>query len=153
MLFLCGTSRQILGTICARRCVHDRLLHAHVLGVDHAWLISHVVGVTGAGINGLGVGRVQHSGGGICSGRVDLARHTVSSSGHVSSGHGVILHLGLVDSASDRTNVVFLGVIAGDDIDEKVEDIGLLNGCGDVTSLQGATFSLLCLCPCAVCKL
>lgn len=153
LLFLGGSAREILGAIGAGRCVHDRLLHAHVLRVDHAWLVGHVVGVAGVGVNGLWVGRVHHSGGGICSGGIDLARDSVSSGGHVCSSHGVVLHLGLVDSTSDGAYVVLLGVIAGDDVDEEVEDVCLLNGSGDITSLQGATFSLLGLCPCAMRKL
>ena len=143
LLILGGSPGEILGAVRARGGVHDGLLHAHVLWVDHAWLVGDVICIPCAGVHALCVVRIHHSGRGVGRGRVDLRRHAIG--GHV--GHGVVRHLGLVDGAGDGADVVLFGIVTRDDVDKEVKDVGFLNGGGDVASLQGASLSLLGLGP------
>lgn len=149
LLLLGGATGEVLGRVRLRG-VNDGLLHTHVLGIDHARLVSHAVTVTRRSVNLLGGLLVHHGSGGISGAGVDLTRHAIRSGGHV--GHGVILHLRLVDGSGNRADVVFLGVVPGDNVDEEVEDVGLLNGGRNVRALEGAALGLLGLGPGAVSK-
>lgn len=126
LLILTGAAGEILGAVGARGGVHDGLLHAHVLWVDHAWLVGDVICVASVGVDALGIVRIHHGGRGIGAGGGYLRRHAVCAGGHVC--HGVVRHLGLVDRAGDGADVFLLGIVTRDNVDEEVEDISLLDG-------------------------
>lgn len=151
LLFLGGTARQVLSGI-ARGGIHDWLLHTHILGIDYTRLVGHIW-IAGRGVDMLRTWLVHHCSGCIGSLGVDLRGHTIGGSWHI-CGHGIVLHLsGINGAALDGADVILLGVVARDYIDQKVEDICLLNGSRNIGSLQSSALGLLGLCPCAVSEL
>lgn len=151
MLLLGSATRQVLSGI-AGRGVDDGLLHAHILWIDYARLIRHVW-IACRGINLLSTWLIHHSGRRIGSRSIHLWRHTVRSGGHI-GGHSIILHLSGVDGTTlYGTNIILLGIIARNDIDQKVKDVSLLNSSRNIGSLQRSSFSLFGLSPRAMRKL
>lgn len=149
-MLLRGAASQVRRVIVGRR-IHHLLRHAHVRRIDHALLV-HAGAVAGTRVHLLLRGRVHHGVGRVGDGArgAHLRGHGVSASVlHVSD--LVVLHRLLwVDGAGDGAHLLLLRVVTRHYVDEKVEDVRLLDGRRDIGALQGAALGLLGLRPRAV---